>query len=149
MTTDMIFAPLLPQKLPSSFQCDHAGSASSDPSSKTASPDSSKDAKHETFLSTLRKVSRDRSRSEESRKPASTSADRSKKSNRQPEDEPGIDNAPGDDDALNKILSSPGDDAAALNTESQLTADLNRLIAWLEQLGLKAPPGEGRVPRPA
>ena len=146
MTTDLFFSPTLPQKLPSSFQCDKAGSVSPDPLSKTASPDSSRDAEHETFSTTLRKVSRDRNPSEGSRQSVSTAADRSEKPDRRPVDDQVREDEPAGDDILNDIMSLLGKDEVALNDETQLAADLNQLIALLEELGLKVSSGaEGAV----
>ena len=146
MTTDLFFSPTLPQKLPSSFQCDKAGSVSPDPLSKTASPDSSRDAEHETFSTTLRKVSRDRNPSEGSRQSVSTAADRSEKTDRRPVDDRVREDEPAGDDILNDIMSLLGKDEVALNDETQLAADLNQLIALLEELGLKVSSGaEGAV----
>ena len=146
MTTDLFFSPTLPQKLPSSFLCDKAGSGSPDPLSKTASPDSSRDAEHETFSTTLRKVSRDRNPSEGSRQSVSTAADRSEKTDRRPVDDQVREDEPAGDDILNDIMSLLGKDEVALNDETQLAADLNQLIALLEELGLKVSSGaEGAV----
>ena len=146
MTTDLFFSPTLPQKLPSSFLCDKAGSGSPDPLSKTASPDSSRDAEHETFSTTLRKVSRDRNPSEGSRQSVSTAADRSEKTDRRPVDDQVLEDEPAGDDILNDIMSLLGKDEVALNDETQLAADLNQLIALLEELGLKVSSGaEGAV----
>ena len=146
MTTDLFFSPTLPQKLPSSFLCDKAGSGSPDPLSKTASPDSSRDAEHETFSTTLRKVSRDRNPSEGSRQSVSTAADRSEKTDRRPVDDRVREDEPAGDDILNDIMSLLGKDEVALNDETQLAADLNQLIALLEELGLKVSSGaEGAV----
>jgi len=146
MTTDLFFSPTLPQKLPSSFLCDKAGSGSPDPLSKTASPDFSRDAEHETFSTTLRKVSRDRNPSEGSRQSVSTAADRSEKTDRRPVDDKVREDEPAGDDILNDIMSLLGKDEVALNDETQLAADLNQLIALLEELGLKVSSGaEGAV----
>ena len=146
MTTDLFFSPTLPQKLPSSFLCDKAGSGSPDPLSKTASPDFSRDAEHETFSTTLRKVSRDRNPSEGSRQSVSTAADRSEKTDRRPVDDRVREDEPAGDDILNDIMSLLGKDEAALNDETQLAADLNQLIALLEELGVKVSSGaEGAV----
>ena len=142
MTTDLFFSPALPQKLPSSFKCDKASSGSPDPSYRTKSPDSSRDAKPETFLTTLRKVSRDRNPSEGSRQSVSTAAERSERADRRPVDDRVREDRPADDDILNDILSLIGTDEAALNDETQLAADLNQLIALLEELGLKVSSGE-------
>ena len=142
MTTDLFFAPTLPQKLPSSFQCDKASSGSTDPSYRTKSSDSSKDAKPETFLTTLREVSRDRNPSEGSLQSVSTAADRSEKADPRPVDEPVPEDGPVGDEIRSDLLSLIGMDEAALNDETQLGADLNQLIAQLEELGLKASTGE-------
>ncbi len=142
MTTDLFFTPALPQKLPSSFQCDKANSVAPDSFSKTKAPDSSRDAKHENFLTTLREVSRDRNRPEESRQPVSASADRSEKTARRPVDKQGRDDAPVDNDILNDLLALIGNDQAAQNEETRLTDDLNQLIALLEELGMKVSSGE-------
>jgi hypothetical protein len=135
MTTDLFFSPTLPQKLPSSFQCDKAGSVSPDPLSKTASPDSSRDAEHETFSTTLRKVSRDRNPSEGSRQSVSTAADRSEKTDRRPVDDRVREDEPAGDDILNDIMSLLGKDEAALNDETELAADFSQLIALLVVVG--------------
>ena len=142
MTTDLSFMPTLPQKPPSSMQCDKAGSASPEPFSEPKSPGSSRGGKQESFLATLRKVSQDRNSSERSRQSASTAAARSEKTDQPPKDEQGGDNAPVDDDTLNDIISLLGNDEASLNDETQLAADLNQLIALLEELGLMDSSGE-------
>jgi flagellar hook-length control protein FliK len=54
----------------------------------------------------------------------------------------GCDDTPACDDLLNDIQSLIDKDRAALNDETQLVADLNQLIALLEELGLKASSGE-------
>ena len=138
MTTDLFFTPTLPRKLPSSFKCDKAGSGSPDSFSKTKSPYASREPKHETFLTTLRKASWDRNRSERSRPPVSTAADRSKKADRCPVEKKECDDTPACDDLLNDIRSRIDRDRAALNDEAQLVADLNQLVALLEESGLKA-----------
>jgi len=142
MTTDLFFMPTLPQKPPSSLQSDKAGSVSPEPFSKTKSPGSTRGEKQESFLATLRKVSQDRNRSERSRQSASTVAARSEKTDRHPKVERERVNASVDDDTLNDSTSLRGNDEASLNDESQLAADLNQLIALLEELGLKGSSGE-------
>jgi len=143
MTTDLFFSPALSQQLPSSFQCDKAGSGPADPLSKAESPDSFRDAEHETFLTTLRKVSRDRNPSEGSRQSVSTAADRSEKTDLCPVDDQVREDEPAGDDNLNELMSLLGKDEAALNDETQLAADLNQLIALLEELGVKVSSGDG------
>jgi len=142
MTTDLFIMPTLPQKPPSSFQCDPTGSVSSDPSSKTERPGLSKGAKHETFLNTLKKVSRDQNPSEGLRQAISTVAWRSEKTDRLCGIESGIDLESVGDEVLNDIMNLLGNDEASLNDETQLAADLNQLMALLEELGLKGSSGE-------
>jgi flagellar hook-length control protein FliK len=142
MTTDLFYTPTLPQKPPSSFQRDKAGSASPDPFSKTKSPGSSKASKHENFLTSLRKASRDRNRSEGSRQPAPADRDRSEKTDRHLKNKHGVDPESTGDDTLNVKLSVPGDDGASQDDQMPVTAELKEIIALLEKLGLMGSSGE-------
>ena len=143
MTTDLIFMPTPPSKAPSDIQPGRAGAASSKPFSKHESPDPMKDADHETFLTTLREVSQDRARSEGSHRPKSMSADRKGNADRLPVDTPPSDNEPVSDDIPKDNLLLFDNDMTALPDDSQLSANLNQLIAMLEKLGQKISSGEG------
>ncbi len=136
MTTDLLFMPTLPQKPPSSFQWDKTGSFSSDPSSKTEPPGLSKGDKHENFLTTLKKVSRDRNPSEGSRQPASHVAARSDKTDLHPENEQEIDLESAGDEALIDIMSLLRNDEASINDQTPVAAELKELITLLKELGL-------------
>jgi len=142
MTTDLLFMPTLPQKPPSSFQCDKTGSFSSDPSSKTGPPGLSDGDKHENFLTTLKKVSRDRNLSEGSRQPASHVAARSDKTDLHPENEQEIDLESAGDEALIDIMSLLRNDEASINDQTPVAAELKELITLLEELGLNGLSGE-------
>ena len=124
MTDDLFFTPTLPQKPPSSFQCDKTGSISADPSSKTDPPGLSTGDKHENFLTTLKKVSRDRNPSEGSRQPASHVAARSDKADLHLENEQEIDLESAGDEALIGIMALLRNDEASLNDQTPVAAEL-------------------------
>ena len=142
MTTDLLFMPTLPQKPLSSFQCDRTGSFSADPSSKTEPPGLSKDDKYENFLTTLKKVSRDRNPSEGSRQPDLHVAARSDKTDLRPKNEQEIDLESADDEALIDIMSLLRNDEASINDQTPVAAELKELITLLEELGLNGSSGE-------
>lgn len=142
MTTDLLFIPTLPQKSPSSFQCDQTGSFSPDPSSKTDKPGLSKGDKHENFLTTLKQVSRDRNPSEGSRQWASPAATRSDKTDLQPKNAQGIDLESASNDALVELMSLLGNDEAFLNDQTPVAAELKELSTLLEKLGLNGSSAE-------
>jgi hypothetical protein len=136
MTTDLFFMPGPPQQTPSSFQSDKTGSISSDRPSRTEPRGLSKDDKHETFMTTLKKASRDRKPSERSHSPASHAATRPDRTKPHPENKKEIDRGSTDDDALIGI------EVAYLNDQAPVAAELKMLIARLEQLGLNGSAGE-------
>ena len=142
MTTDLIFMPTLPQKPPSSFQCDQTGSFSPDPSSKTDKPGLSKGEKHENFLATLKHASRDRNPSEGSRQPASPNATRSDKTDPHPENEQEIDLGSASNDALVEIMSLLGKDEVFQNDQTPVADELKELSTLLEKLGLNGSSAE-------
>jgi len=142
MTTDLFVMPTLPQKPPSSFPCDRADSFSSDPFSKTQPPGLSKGHKHENFLTTLNKVSRDRKPSEGSQHQASHAAAQADKIDRHPKKGQWIDPESGDDDALIDTGSLPGNEEVSRNDQTPVAVELKELIALLENLGLNGSSAE-------
>ncbi len=142
MTTDLFFMPTLPQKPPSSFQCDQTGSFSPDPSSKTDKPGLSEGDKHENFLTTLKQAFRDRNPSEGSRQPASPAATRSDKTDLHPENEQEIDLGSASNDALVDIMSLLGNDEVFQNDQTPVAAELKELLTLLEKLGLNGSSAE-------
>ncbi|MBE9544152.1 MAG: flagellar hook-length control protein FliK [Proteobacteria bacterium] len=147
MTADLFFMPTLPQKPPSSFQCDKPGSNSSDPSSKTEPPGLSKGDKHENFLTTLKKVSRDRNPAEGSRRPSPNSSTRSEKAEerRQTKEKDDVDPS-AVDDLLSALISHLQNDETTLGDQTPISAEVKELINLLEALGLVAPAGETTLP---
>ena len=147
MTADLFFMPTLPQKPPSSFQCDKPGSNSSDPSSKTQPPGLSKGDKHENFLTTLKKVSRDRNPAEGSRRPSPNSSTRSEKAEerRQTKEKDDVDPS-AVDDLLSALISHLQNDETTLGDQTPISAEVKELINLLEALGLVAPAGETTLP---
>lgn len=140
MTTDLLFMPKLPPKPPCTMRSDKTGAVASEPFSKNASTDSAKNAEPETFLTTLRKVSRDRNRSEGSHRQEATAAGRMDPTDRSPVDRPDRDNESVGDDAPSLY----GGDEAPLGDEAQMAVNLSRLMALLEKLGLKISAGGER-----
>ena len=143
MTTDLFFMSTPPPKPPSAIQPDKAGGASSKPFSKHESPDPTKETDHESFLTTLQKMSRDRTRSEGSHRPDSMSADRKRNADQPPVETPRIDHETISDDILKDNLPLVDNNAAPIPDEPQLAANVNQLIAVLEKLGQKISSGEG------
>jgi flagellar hook-length control protein FliK len=142
MTTDLFVTPTLPQKPPSPFSGDRAGSFSSDPSSKTEPPGLFKGPKHENFLTTLNKVSRDRNPSEGSQHQASHAVARADKIDRHPKNEQKIDPESADEDALIDKGSLPGNDGVSRNDQTSVAVELKELVALLENLGLNGSSAE-------
>ena len=91
MTADMLLVPVLPQKQPSSFQCDRPDLFSSDSSLKNEQPGLSQGDKNENFLTTLKKLSLDRYPPEESRQAVPAPGTPSAKTDQYPENEQVID----------------------------------------------------------
>jgi len=142
MTTDLFFMPAQAQKPPSSFPSDRTRSNSSDPSSKTDPPGWSKGHKHENFLTTLKKVSRDRDLSEGSRHQASHAAARADKTDRHPQNEQKIDRESASEDGLSDEMSPLNNDEVSQNDQTPVAVELKELIALLEKLGLKGSSAE-------
>ena len=147
MTADLSFMPTLPQKPPSSFGCDKPGSNSSDPSSKTEPPRLSKGDKHENFLTTLKKVSRDKNPSEGSRRPSPNSATHSEKAEGRLKTKEKADlDLSAADDLLSALISRLQNDETTLSDQTPISAEVKELINLLEALGLVAPAGETTLP---
>lgn len=142
MTTDLFFMPALPQKPPSSFPADRTRAYSPDPSSKTEPPGWSKGHKHENFLSTLKKVSRDRDLSEGSRDHASHAPTRADKTDRNAHNEQKIDRQSANEDGLEDEMSPLNKDEVSRNDQTPVAIELKELIALLEKLGLKCSSAE-------
>jgi len=142
MTADLFVMPTLPQKPPSSFPCDRAGSFSSDPLPKTEPPGLSKGHQHENFLTTLNKVSRDRKPSEGPQHQASHAAARADRIDQLPKKEQKIDPEPADDDALIDTGSLPCNEEVSCNDQTPVAVELKELIALLENLGLNGSSAE-------
>ena len=142
MTTDLFFMPTLPQKPPSSFPSDRTRSYLSDPSSKTEPPGWSKGHKHENFLTTLNKVSRDRNPSEGSQHQASHAAAREDKTDQHPQNEQKIDRESANQDGLTDEMSPLNNDEVSRNDQTPVAVELKELIALLEKLGLKGSSAE-------
>ena len=136
MTTDLFVMPTMPKKTPSSFPCDRANSFFSDPFSKTEPLGLFRGHKHENFLTTLNKVSRDRKSSEGSQHQASHAAAQADKIDRHPKKEQKIDPESADDDALIDTGSLPGNEEVSRNDQTPVAVELKELIAMLENLGL-------------
>jgi flagellar hook-length control protein FliK len=136
MTTDLLFMPTLPQKPPSSLQCEKTGLFSPDPSSKTDKPGLSEGDKHENFLTTLRQASRDRNPSEGSRQLASPAVTRSDNTDLYPEIEQGIDLESVSNDALVDILALLGQTEVFQNHQTPVAVELTEIASLLEKLGL-------------
>ena len=116
MTTDLFFAPALPRKLPSSFQCDRTDTFSSAPGPKTDAPGWSKHEKPDNFLTTLKRVSRDQNSNKGSRSPDSPAEVRSDKSELHSENNQVTDQQPADDDILMELMSLlDADDSSELS----------------------------------
>jgi flagellar hook-length control protein FliK len=135
MTTDLFFAPALPQKLPSSFQCDRTDTFSSAPDSKTDAPGWSKHDKPENFLTTLKRVSRDQNSNKGSRPPDSPAEVRSDKSDLHSENDQVTDQQPADDEILMELMSLLDADDSSLKDQSPVAAELKELLTLLEALG--------------
>jgi flagellar hook-length control protein FliK len=147
MTADLFFMPTLSQKPPSSFRCDKPGSNSSDSSSKTKPPGLSKGDKHENFLATLKKVSRDRNQAEGSRRPSPNSSTRSEKAQERLQTKEKDDLDPSAvDDLLSALISHLQNDETTLGDQTPISAEVKELINLLEALGLVAPAGEATLP---
>ena len=142
MTTDLFFMPTLAQKPPSSFPSDRIRSYSSDPSSKTEPPGWSKGRKHENFLTTLNKVSRDRNPPEGSLNQASHAAARANKPDRHPQIEPKIDREPANEDGLTDEMSALNNAEVSRDDQTPVAVELKELITLLEKLGLKGSSAE-------
>ena len=136
MTADLFFMPTLPQKPPSSFQCDSTGFFSPDPSSATDNPGLSKGEKHENFLTALKQAFRDRNPSEGSRQLASPNATRSDETDLHPENEQEIDLESVSNDVLVDIMSLFGKDEVFQNDQSPVADELKELSTLIEKLGL-------------
>jgi flagellar hook-length control protein FliK len=138
----LFFMPTLAQKPPSSFPSGRTHSYSSDPSPKTEPPGWSKGRKHENFLTTLNKVSRDRDLSEGSRHQASHAAARVDKTDRHPQNEPKIDRESANEDGLKDEMSALNNDEESRNDQTPVAVEFKELIALLEKLGVKGSSAE-------
>ncbi len=141
MTTDVFFMPTPLQKPPCAIQPDKAGASAPKAFSKQQWPDSDQGNEHETFLTTLRNVSRDGNLREPSHRQPSKSADQIGPTDQPPAGQLEADNDRVDDDTLNDIALLPGNVGAAFSDETQLAANLNQLIPLFEKLGLKISAG--------
>lgn len=135
MTTDLFFAPALPQKLPSSFQCDRADAAAFDPGHKTDTPGLSKQDHPDNFLKTLKKASRDHNSNRSSRPSESPAAERSASVDRHSENDRVSDPQPTADELLMELLSLLDADELSLKDQPPIAAELKELITLLETMG--------------
>jgi flagellar hook-length control protein FliK len=145
MTTDLFFAPALPRKLPSSFQCDRSEAFSSSPGSKTDVPGFSKDDKPGNFLTTLERVARDQN--------SDKSYQRSDSSDRTPCDKTGkciendriADQQSHGEEILAELMSLFSVDESSPSDESPVGAELSELISLLEAMGWAGASGDHRA----
>jgi len=149
MTADLFSMPTLPQKPPSSFQSDKPGAISSDPSSTTEAPGWSKGDKHESFLSTLKEVSRDGHPPENLRPSTWRAAASSDKTVLHSENVQEIDIDSTLDETLIDIMTlllddeaSMRDDEASIKDQTPVAAGLKELMALLEEAGLNGSSAE-------
>ena len=136
MTTDSFFAPALPQKLPSSFQCDRTDTFSTAPGLKTDAPGWSKHDKPDNFLNNLKKASRNQNSNKESRRPDSPAEVRSARSDRDSENDRVRDQQPADDETLMELLSLLDVDESFLKDQSPVAA-FQQLIGDIQSADLK------------
>ena len=135
MTTNLVFAPALPQKQPSSFQCDRTDPISSAAGPKTDAPGLSKHDKPENFLTTLRRVSRDQNSNKGLRQPDSHSETRSARSDLQSENDQVTDKQLTHDELLLELMSLLDADESSLEDQPPVAAELKELLTLLETLG--------------
>ncbi|MEJ2283760.1 MAG: flagellar hook-length control protein FliK [Desulfobacterales bacterium] len=135
MTTDLFFAPAPPQTAPSSFPCERSGSFASARNSITEATGISKSNKHENFLNTLKKASRDQDTTEGSRSTKSPARQRSAKSDRQPEtDDDAVQKSLGDEHQTDS-MSFMNPNELGMDDQPPMAAELKDVIALLEALG--------------
>lgn len=135
MTTDLFLAPALPQKLPSSFQCDRTGTCASARGPKTHAPGLSKHDKPENFMSTLKRASRDPHLDRGSRSPDSPAERRSAESDLHSENDQVTDQKPTDNERLMERKSLSDADESSPKDQSPVAAELTELLTLLEALG--------------
>ena len=135
MTADMLLVPFLPQKQPSSSQCDRPDLFSSDSPLKTEQSGLPQGHKHENFLTTLKKLLLDRNPSKGSRQAVPHAETPPAKTNQYPENDHVIDLASAGNDALLDIINLFVHDEVQINDDTNVAVGLKELAALLGEMG--------------
>ena len=146
MTTDLFFAPTVPQNPPPSIQSDKTGSFSTGSWSKTKTPDLSKGDKSDNFLNTLKKVSQNPNASDGPQPPSPNPSAQSEKADGQLKTKEETNSESSAEELLAALISRLQNDETAVSYQTPISADLEELIDLLAALGLVAPSGESTMP---
>ena len=135
MTTDLLFAPAMPRKLPSSAQSDRAETLMATSASKKDTPGLSKDNEPGTFLTTLKRVAQDQTPTKDSQQPKSTGKMHSAKDGLPSKLDLLAEEHSSGEEILAELMSLIHVDKSSPTDQSPVSAQLSELIALLEALG--------------
>ena len=132
MTTDLLFAPALPRKLPSSAQCDRVQTLNASSAPKKDVPGLSKDNEPDTFLTTLKRVAQDQKPTHDSQQPNSKGEVNAAKDGLPTNIDRTADRHSSGEEILAELMSFLPGDKTSSTDQSPVSAELSELMALLE-----------------